>query len=331
MSRIDFVVLWVDSNDTEWQKVRSRYLPQKGDDISIIRYRDWDNLRYWFRSVEKHAPWVNAIHFVTCGQIPEWLNTENEKLRIIHHKDYMPLDALPTFNSSAIEVGIHRIPGLSDRFVFFNDDMFINDDISEDYFFHNGVPVDTAGLAPPPIAKEGNAFSHILYNDLNIINENFNKGKVIKANYNKWLKISYRKALLRTLLNLYRIDKAGFINPHLSTPYRKNDFQKVWEKYELLLQDTEFHRFRSNNDLSHFLFKYWRLCESEFYPRRLKGKYFGVNSMNDAKKAASAISKSKYPEICINDCYTGEEFNTIRNIINQAFEEKYSNKSSFEV
>ena len=71
---IDFIMIWVDGNDPEWQKEKRKYQPGDAADDREIRYRDWDNLQYWFRAVEKFAPWVNRIHFVTCGHLPKWLN-----------------------------------------------------------------------------------------------------------------------------------------------------------------------------------------------------------------------------------------------------------------
>ena len=62
---IDFIMIWVDGNDPEWQKEKRKYQPGNTADDREIRYRDWDNLQYWFRAVEKFAPWVNQIHFVT--------------------------------------------------------------------------------------------------------------------------------------------------------------------------------------------------------------------------------------------------------------------------
>ena len=73
---IDFIMIWVDGNDPEWQKEKRKYQPGDAADDREIRYRDWDNLQYWFRAVEKFAPWVNRIHFVTCGHLPKWLNLE---------------------------------------------------------------------------------------------------------------------------------------------------------------------------------------------------------------------------------------------------------------
>ena len=81
--------------------------------------------RWWFRAVEKFAPWVNKIHFVTYGHLPKWLNIDNPKLNIAKHSDFIPQKYLPTFSSFPIEVNLHRIKGLAERFVYFNDDMFL--------------------------------------------------------------------------------------------------------------------------------------------------------------------------------------------------------------
>ncbi len=72
--KVDFVILWVDGNDPEWQASKAKYTADKGRDASANRYREWENLKYWFRGVEKFAPWVNNVYFVTCGHYPEWLN-----------------------------------------------------------------------------------------------------------------------------------------------------------------------------------------------------------------------------------------------------------------
>ena len=107
---IDFVITWVDGNDPEWKKERDQYaaLVHGEKDNSIIRYRDWDLLRYWFRGVERFAPWVNNIFFVTWGHLPEWLNTDHPKLRIVKHSDFIPAEYLPTFSSNVFEYYFHN-------------------------------------------------------------------------------------------------------------------------------------------------------------------------------------------------------------------------------
>ena len=72
MEKIDFVLTWVDGSDPDWLAQRREYQPGRGTDAGESRYRDWDNLQYWFRGVEKFAPWVNKIYFVTWGHVPKW-------------------------------------------------------------------------------------------------------------------------------------------------------------------------------------------------------------------------------------------------------------------
>lgn len=90
MEKIDFVIPWVDGSDPAWREEFQRYSPTKGTDAGENRYRDWNNLRYWFRGVEKFAPWVNTVWFVTWGHVPQWLDRNAPKLRIVRHEDYIP-------------------------------------------------------------------------------------------------------------------------------------------------------------------------------------------------------------------------------------------------
>lgn len=115
---IDFVITWVDGSDPIWfqekQKIFKKAVGAVDTDDRSERYRDWGILKYLFRSIEKFAPWVNNVYFVTCGHLPEWLNTECSKLQIVSHKDFIPQKYLPTFNSHPIEWNFHRIKNLSD-------------------------------------------------------------------------------------------------------------------------------------------------------------------------------------------------------------------------
>jgi len=70
----------VDGNDPKWRADKEKYneFISKGDiSNQENRYRDWDLLKYWFRGVKKYALWINKIHFVTYGHLPEWLDTSN--------------------------------------------------------------------------------------------------------------------------------------------------------------------------------------------------------------------------------------------------------------
>lgn len=105
---IDFVIPWVDGNDPDWRNERSKWCIENEGDHREIRFRDWDNLQYWFRGVEKFAPWVNRIHFITYGHLPPWLNVDHPKINIVRHTDYIrrnicQLLMLMLLNSTYIE------------------------------------------------------------------------------------------------------------------------------------------------------------------------------------------------------------------------------------
>ena len=130
--KIDFVITWVDGTDPKWLAEKLRTLQEvdsleaQKTDSSDLRFRnDFDFLKFWFRGVEKFAPWVNQIFFVTYGHTPDWLNLVHPKLKIIRHEDFIPHEFLPTFNSHTIENHLHLIPGLSEYFVYFNDDFYL--------------------------------------------------------------------------------------------------------------------------------------------------------------------------------------------------------------
>jgi UDP-N-acetylglucosamine-lysosomal-enzyme len=93
---------------------------------SANRYRDSEELRYSLRSLVKNAPWIRRIYIVTDNQIPYWLNLDNDRLSVVSHEEiFLNKSHLPVFSSPAIEANIHRIPGLSKQFIYFNDDVFL--------------------------------------------------------------------------------------------------------------------------------------------------------------------------------------------------------------
>ena len=329
-SDIDFVVLYVNGNDLEWQKKKAQYSPDFATDISPSRYRDWDIFKYWFRGVAKYAPWVRKIHLVTDNQAPEWLNADNPYLHLVNHSDYMPNDALPVFNSNAIEAGIHKIQGMSEKFVLFNDDTILTDDIEDTYYYRDELPVDMAGFTRPQGDRFENVFSRTIKNNYDVLNEYFDKREVVRKNFWKFYNLSYGKTFVRTLLNSDRDKFDGIVMPHLSTPYLKNDFQKVWDKKKDLLTNTQHHKFRSENDSTHLLFRWWRMCEGDFYPRRSLGKYFALTDNASVDKAVKAIEKNKYPEICLNDCWSDDRYEEAKEKIKSAFEKILPEKCEYE-
>ncbi|MFA6661226.1 MAG: Stealth CR1 domain-containing protein [Bacilli bacterium] len=141
---IDLIYLWVDGNDPKWIEKKHQITGSFSDNSEVNnkgRYISNDELRYSLRSVEKYVPWVRKIFIVTDEQYPEWLKRDHPKIQVVDHKEILPEEARPCFNSSVIEYFIYKIPGLAERFLFANDDMFFNKPLSPDYFFgEQGLP-----------------------------------------------------------------------------------------------------------------------------------------------------------------------------------------------
>ena len=105
------------------------------DEASASRFQDNEELRYSLRSIERFAPWVRKVWIVTNGQVPNWLDLTNPRIAIVTHQDIFPNSShLPTFSSPAIETHLHRIKGISARFVYLNDDVMFGSDVWPDDF-----------------------------------------------------------------------------------------------------------------------------------------------------------------------------------------------------
>ncbi len=340
MSKIDFVITWVDGNDPKWQDEKRLYSGQTGD-TRESRYRSWDNLQYWFRAVEKFAPWVNKVHFLTYGHYPEWLNLKSKKLHFVKHTDFIPHEYLPTFSCRPIEFNLHRIPGLSEKFVYFNDDMFLLRTVTPSDFFRDNLPCDTALLDALCINGRGRSgekismdslYTAMMFN-MAIINRNFSKDEVIKKHLMKWLSPCYGLSSIRTLLLMPWKVFPGIRSPHLPYSYTKSTFFDVWKKEHDVLDVVCTHKFRTNTDVSSALFSFWQIANGQFAPRSPRfGKQTFIS--NDPKNNAMVyelIEEQKYKVLCINDEYSGGDFESVKKRLNRSFEKILPEKSSFEL
>ena len=330
MNKIDFVLLWVDGNDPAWIEVKNQYSPQKTDYSSgANRFRDWDNLQYWFRGVEKFAPWVNRIYFITWGHVPAWLNTEHPKLKVVNHTDFIPEEYLPTFNSDTIETNLHRIEDLSEQFVLFNDDTFLLSPVSPEDFFVDGKPCDNFVESLIAPVGNGSKITHTKVSNTDVINAHFNKREVHKKIRTKVYNKKYGKQNLITLYFMPFPYFTGFRNPHLPLSHLKSTFYTVWEKAGDKLDESCRNRFRGTNDISHWLMRYWNLCSGNFVPRSPKiGRYFEAG--DDNKALCSYIKEQKGKMLCINDMPTDFDFEKAKEDIIDAFCAILDEPSSFE-
>ena len=329
IEKIDFIMPWVDGNDIEWKKEKAKYndkVSKVNIDASVARYRDWDNLHYWFRGVEKDTPWVNKIHFVTYGHLPKWLNTAHPKLHIVNHADFIPEKYLPVFSARPIELNLHRIPDLSNQFVYFNDDCFIVNRLDQEKFFKKGLPCDTAALTVLGSSVLTQDIPKL--NVMNIINKHFEKN-IIYKNKDKWFNIKNGKQMIRTLLLMPWKFIPNIYTAHGPNAYTKKVFDTLWEKEFEVLDQTCKHRFREITDVTQILMKAWQICEGEFVPRKELCRSENISiGQNEIKKL---IFEGKDPIICLNDDNSIKNFEELKIDINSILNQFLPEKSSYEV
>ena len=334
--KIDFVIMWVDGADPKWLKEKQKYdkTVKSNADASLYRYRDYGLLKYWFRGVEKYASWVNKIYFVTWGHVPEWLNIDNPKLEIVKHEDFIPKKYLPTFSANTIELNLHRIKGLSDKFVLFNDDLYLIDYASKnDFFADNGKPMDTVALNVH-CPKKSLISQYFCINDTSIINEHFVFKKSFKQNKKKWFDLKNGKEVFRTLVLKKCPRFPGFYQHHLTNSYYKKTFEEVWDKEYEILDNTCMHKFRETTDVNQWVMKEWQIASGNFEVRSHKfGKTFYIDrdGFKIVSEASNYIIKQKGKMISVNDGPMSEdEYNKFIHMMINSFESILKEKSEFE-
>lgn len=327
---IDFVVLWIDGNDPEWQaEYKKYYKEEKGIDMSIARNRDWDNLQYWFRSIEKFAPWVNKIHLVTWGHLPKWLNKDAEKLNIVKHADFIPKEYLPIFSTFPNTLNTHRIEGLSEHFVLFDDDMFLGKKVNRTRFFKRGKPVDIAQLTPISPALP---FGHYLLNNASLMHRRYSFKSVILKNIFKWFNIKYGISVnLKNLFLLPFSSNLTLKNPHVAIPFLKSTYKKLWTEEFDAMDSTCKSRFRNYTDVLQWVMRYEQLLSGNFTPHSIKDTRTDLITDQRAEAIADYIIRQKYRMFCINDSNDIVDFEKTKSIINSALEKLLPEKSSFEL
>ena len=322
---IDIVIAWVDGEDPAWLVEKARY-PAPEDD-SPSRYRELGLLKFWFRSIEAFAPWARKIHFVTWGHIPPFLSRNHPKLNIVRHEDFIPAKYLPTFNSHTIELNLHRIPGLSEHFLYFNDDMFLLRPAAAADFFREGLPCVCAREEPWVFRSPVGVWSHAAANGLGVINRHFPKGAAVAAFGWKLRHGSLRQRLGTQLLQILCPDAfTGFVNVHGPSAFRKTTFRQVWAAEEELLDAACRRRYRSAADVNQWVMLWWQVANGAFYPQEMDNLVMDLSEEN-IFRLCHAIRGQSHEALCVND--PGGEVPVAALIA--AFEELLPEKSGFEL
>lgn len=323
---MDIILTWVDGSDPSWQKDFKKSSQLYYGEQKDVRFRDWDNLHYWFRGIEQFAPWVRKIHLVTCGHYPSWLNINHPKLNLVKHTDYIPEKYLPTFNSNVIELFFHRIEGLSEEFILFNDDFFFINKVESSRFFQKGIPCDIFALNA---ISDNDFVGHTILNNIGTLNKHRNKRDFIKKHIGKYFNYRYGIHNFRSLCLLPWPNFTGFVDHHFPQPYLKSTFEEIWKRN--IFSDIVFSNFRNNYNYSHYLMRYWQLTNGNFKPLNLyKDSIYYTVENNNLDTVQNEILNQNKSIIILNDS-DNINFEKARSIINKSFETILPHKSQFEI
>lgn len=308
---VDLVYLWVDGNDPAWQKKReSLGLRVKYKDSKNCkgRYQDNSELKYSLRSVQKFAPWIRRIYIVTDNQIPKWLDTTNEKIKIVDHQEILPKEALPTFNSRIIEHFLYKIPGIEEHFLYANDDMFFSRPTHPgDFFEKDGRPIVRFNRRP--------------FRNLSFWLKEKLLGKKI-SNYNQ---------AIRNTAKLVKSKYGKFIGHkthHNIDAYRRSDYQHTHEVFENEIDKTLNNRVRGENDVQRNVYSYVPVLEGNARVRFVNQKESfrcHIDNEGNFKK----LNKMQPLLFCLNDSEYADDEDRKR--VKDFLEKRFPEKSNFEL
>lgn len=308
---IDIVYLWVNGNDPIWQAKRNTFIGKTEDSSPINckgRYADNDELKYSLRSIEKYAPWIRNIFIVTDNQTPSWLDTTHPKIQIVDHTEIMPIESLPCFNSSLIEHFLYRIPGLAEHFLFANDDMYINKEVTPNNFF-------TPSFLPI-IRLTRKPFRKIRW----YWRENINK-KPLK-NYSKMIDRS--SCLVEKKYGIYHTGMPH----HNIDAYIKSDYQRIVEQdFANEFSSNNQNHMRSDNDVHRSIISYVALAEKRGllrYVTQNESMLVRIHKKNDYAK----LEKKGPLFFCMNDSEYASDSD--RKKSKEMLEKWFPHKSQFE-
>lgn len=334
---MDFVVTWVDGGDSEWQKKKEYYYQQLGvsgqKDNDKTKFREWDLFRYWFRAVEKYAPWVRNVFLVTYGHLPVWLNTDSPKLKIIRHEDFIPKEYLPTFSARCIELNLWRIPRLSEHFVYFNDDVYLMSAVTKEDFFTGELPNHCGIATPKRMTQYASTYDYAMMVNIGECNSAFDIRSIMEEHPEKWFSHRYGEGI-KTNEITYRIGYlCGIYHPHLAFPLRKSSMRKCSERFSQRFHETCQHRFRDMGDFNNQIFLLWELVHNSFEPVG-RGHYgvcynFGINNIKTIE--ADCFRSDQHKTVCLNDTpAVGDDHEELKAALTRMMETKFPEKSSFE-
>ncbi|MES5825192.1 stealth conserved region 3 domain-containing protein [Streptomyces sp. RG80] len=308
---VDAVYTWVDGDDPDLAAKRRAHQALSDNPIApretgASRYTSHDELRYALRSLEMYAGFVRHVYLVTDSQIPSWLDPTAEGLTVVDHRDILPPDALPVFNSHAIESRLHHIPGLSEHYLYFNDDVFINRPVRAEHFFHGN------GIARIPLSplKLGVGTPHPLEPAPNSAGKNARE--VISRFHGRHI----------THKSLHTP------HPQLLSVMREMEDLSIEE-----LERTAYSRFRSTTDVApaSTLHHHWAIATGRAVPADYRFRYVQLGTPDMHRRLSRLAAGEDVDFFCLNDVDTAPaERSAARTAIEAFLDRKYPFPSHFE-
>ena len=293
---MDAVITYVDGNDPVWKQDY-----EKTTNVPVMekRFRDWGTLKYLLRGIETKMPFIRNVYLVVShpSQVPEW--ADREQLKIVLHKDIIPAEFLPTFNCNPIEMHLHRIPGMDEEYIYFNDDMFPVGDCRPTDFFRDGRPV---------IGYYTHLFAPGMY-------------KKICRNSDR---------LARKALGMK--PSCFFTRPqHICSPMLKSQCEELYAKVEDEIRKTSATRTRTEENLNQYLFLDYMNYKGLVIREKISNKHFSV-AVASPDSLRDFLHNPTRNLVCINDVRLSEErYEQLRGAILDAFQSTFPSKSRFEL
>lgn len=291
---MDIIIAYVDGQDPVWQKDYEKYMNAP---VLAKRFRDWGTLPYLFRGIQYKMPFIENVFLVVSheSQVPDWVDRENVK--VVLHKDYIPQEYLPTFNSTTISLFLHKITGLGEQYLYFNDDIFpVGECKPEDYFRKGKVSI---GIS-----------THLF----------------VSGMYKHHVKSSNQ--LARKALG--KCPSPFFIRPqHACIPMLKSECEKIFAEQEAAIRGS-VSRIRSNDNLNMSLYMSYLYYQGKVINKRISCKHVSMAAVTPSSIGSYITSPSR-SFVCINDVSMSEEkYVEFRKALLEAFESKFPHKSRFE-
>jgi hypothetical protein len=292
---MDVVITYVDGNDPVWQKDYERFT-----NVPILqkRFRDWGTLKYLLRGIQVNMPFIRNVYLVVShpSQVPQWVDRNN--LKIVLHEDIIPAEYLPTFNSTTIEMYLHRIPALDEQYIYFNDDIFpVMPSVPED-FFRDGKAV---------IGMSRHLFVTGMY-----------KRHVRRSD-----------SLARAALGLSK--GLTFLRAqHSCIPVLKSQSAEVAESQQEAVKKS-MSRVRDDGNINMTLFLSYMYHKSLVINQRQSCRHISLAAVTQSRLRES-IMEPERRMLCINDVRLSEDkFTTYRDLIIGMFENRFPLRSRFEL